>query len=91
MSEKSDKKKKGDEPGYAAACSELETILHEIESGEIDLDVLSEKVERAAGLLAICREKLAATEIKVRKVVAELGEVAEERGERRGGDADEDE
>jgi exodeoxyribonuclease VII small subunit len=68
----SDKKKKGDEPTYAAASAELEQILQDIESGEIDLDVLSDKVERAAALLALCRQKLAATEAKVRKVTAEL-------------------
>jgi exodeoxyribonuclease VII small subunit len=68
----SDKKKKGDEPGYGAASAELEQILLDIESGEIDLDVLTEKVERAAALLAICRQKLAATETKVKKVVADL-------------------
>ena len=65
-------KKKGSEPTYAAASAELEQILHDIESGEIDLDVLSEKVERAAALLAICRQKLAATETKVKKVTADL-------------------
>lgn len=68
----SDKKKKGDEPTYAAASTELEQILQDIESGDIDLDVLTEKVERAALLLAICRQKLAATETKVRKVVDDL-------------------
>lgn len=68
----SDKKKKGDEPTYAAASAELEQILQDIESGEIDLDVLTEKVERAAALLAVCRQKLAATETKVKKVTAEL-------------------
>jgi len=67
-----DKKKKGDEPSYAEASTELEQILHDIESGEIDLDVLAEKVERAAALLQICRQKLAATETKVKKVVADL-------------------
>lgn len=67
-----DKKKKGEEPTYAAASGELEQILQDIESGEIDLDVLSEKVERAAALLAVCRQKLAATETKVKKVTAEL-------------------
>ena len=65
-------KKKGSEPTYAAASAELEQILHDIESGEIDLDVLSDKVERAAALLAICRQKLAATETKVKKVTADL-------------------
>jgi exodeoxyribonuclease VII small subunit len=73
----SDKKsKKGGEPSYAEASSEIEAILHEIESGEIDLDVLSEKVERAATLLAICRTRLAATETQVRKVVADLNAAA---------------
>ncbi|MBL8750627.1 MAG: exodeoxyribonuclease VII small subunit [Planctomycetes bacterium] len=68
----SEKKKKADEPTYAAASAELEQILQDIESGEIDLDVLAEKVERAAALLALCRQKLAATETKVTKVTAEL-------------------
>ncbi len=65
-------KKKGEEPTYAAASAELERILQDIESGEIDLDLLTEKVERAAALLAICRRKLAATETKVKKVTDEL-------------------
>jgi len=65
-------KKKSDEPSYAELSGELETILDEIESGEIDLDELSTKVERAATLLSQCRKKLAATETKVKKVTAEL-------------------
>ena len=68
----SDKKKKGDEPTYAAASAELEQILQDIESGEIDLDMLTDKVERAATLLAFCRQKLAATETKVKKITADL-------------------
>ena len=65
-------KKNSDEPSYAELSGELETILDEIESGEIDLDELSDKVERAATLLSQCRKKLAATETKVKKVTAEL-------------------
>lgn len=68
----SDKKRKGDEPTYAEASGELERILHEIESGDVDLDALTDKVERAAALLAICRQKLTATETKVKKVTDEL-------------------
>lgn len=59
---------------YAAANAELERILQDIESGEIDLDVLTEKVERAATLIQLCRQKLAATETKVKKVVADLAQ-----------------
>ena len=66
------KKKKADEPSYAELSGELEGILDEIESGEIDLDELSDKVERAATLLGQCRKKLAATETKVKKVTEEL-------------------
>ena len=68
----SDKKKKGDDTSYAAASAELEQILQEIESGTIDLDLLATKVERAAELIASCRQKLAATETKVKQVVADL-------------------
>jgi exodeoxyribonuclease VII small subunit len=85
-----DKKKRADpgagEPSYAEASAELERILQDIESGEIDLDELSAKVERAAALLAICRGKLAATETKVKQVVADLAK--EDGGE--GGAAQED-
>ncbi len=67
-----DKKKKVEEPGYADASAELEQILQDIESGQIDLDVLAEKVERAAALLTLCRQKLAATETKVKKITTEM-------------------
>lgn len=65
-------KKKADDPTYADLSAELETILDEIESGEIDLDALSNKVERAATLLALCRKRLAATETKVKQVTEDL-------------------
>lgn len=71
-------KKKTDTPSYAELSGELETILDEIESGEIDLDELSDKVERAAELLSQCRKKLSATETKVKKVTNELQEAMEE-------------
>ncbi|MFT4514074.1 MAG: exodeoxyribonuclease VII small subunit [Planctomycetota bacterium] len=71
-------KKKSDEPSYAELSGELETILDEIESGEIDLDELSDKVERAATLLSQCRKKLAATETKVKKVTTELQKAMED-------------
>jgi exodeoxyribonuclease VII small subunit len=68
----SEAKKKDGEFRYSEATAELEAILQEVESGEIDLDLLSQKVERAALLLAMCRERLATTETRVKKVVADL-------------------
>ena len=64
--------KKKTEPTYAESSTELEAILDEIESGETDIDVLSDRVERAAALIRICKEKLAGTELRVNKVVEEL-------------------
>ena len=65
-------KKKKTELTYAEGSAELESILDAIESGDADIDVLSEKVERASDLIKICREKLSGTELRVNKVVEEL-------------------
>ncbi len=63
---------------YAEGSRELETILEEIESGDADIDVLSDKVVRAAELIKLCREKLTKTELQVSKVVEELAAEQEE-------------
>jgi exodeoxyribonuclease VII small subunit len=78
-----DRRKKADEPSYGAASDELERILAELESGDVDLDALAEKVERAAALLATCRQRLAATAAKVKKITAEVAAAmdAEQRAE----------
>ncbi|MEZ5964373.1 MAG: exodeoxyribonuclease VII small subunit [Planctomycetota bacterium] len=60
------------ETTYTAASRELEAILDAIEGGDIDIDALSDKVERASALIKICREKLAGTELRVKKVVEDL-------------------
>ncbi|MGE0143068.1 MAG: exodeoxyribonuclease VII small subunit [Planctomycetota bacterium] len=65
-------KKRADTTGYTAAAKELETILDEIEDGTADIDVLGEKVERAAELIRQCQQSLTGTEIRVKKVVEEL-------------------
>lgn len=64
--------KKKSEPTYTESATELESILDEIESGDADIDVLSEKVERAAALIKLCKQKLSGTELRVNKVVEEL-------------------
>lgn len=60
--------------GYTAASRELDAILDAIEAGQTDIDVLSEKVERAAFLIRHCRERLAGAELRVKKVVDELSQ-----------------
>ncbi|HSN50627.1 MAG TPA: exodeoxyribonuclease VII small subunit [Bacteroidales bacterium] len=59
-------------PNYTEAFEELQTIITEIEKGEITVDELSEKVKRAAILIRICKEKLTATEGDVNKILQEL-------------------
>ena len=57
---------------YTEAFEELQTIVSEIEDGEISVDELSEKVKRAAFLINICKTKLTSTEEDVNKILKEL-------------------
>ena len=66
-----------DEVGYTAAMEELEQILQEIEGDDVDVDVLTERVGRAAELIRICRQRIANTRAEVERVVAELDETTE--------------
>ena len=44
-----------DDIGYADAVAELDRILDQLDDDGIDIDVLSELVERAAHLITVCR------------------------------------
>jgi exodeoxyribonuclease VII small subunit len=57
---------------YTDAFNELQEIVTEIEEGEISVDVLSEKVKRAALLIKICKAKLTSTEEDVTNILKEL-------------------
>jgi exodeoxyribonuclease VII small subunit len=57
---------------YSQAITELEQIIECIESEEVDVDVLADKVKRAAFLVRFCREKLRSTEEDVKNVLAEM-------------------
>jgi len=52
--------------------TELEEILNEIESEEINVDMLAEKVKRASYLIKFCKGKLRNTEEEVKKVLSEI-------------------
>lgn len=71
---------KGKQISYSRALSELEKIISEIESEETDLDVLSEKVRRAAHLIKFCRGRLRSTEEEVKKALLEIEEGTESPG-----------
>ena len=60
------------EPNYTEAYEELQSIVSEIEGGEISVDELSGKVKRAALLIKICKNKLTSTEEDVNSILKEL-------------------
>jgi exodeoxyribonuclease VII small subunit len=59
---------------YTKAIRELEQIINEIETDNIDVDVLTEKVKRASTLITFCKENLKTTEEEVKKALAEIEE-----------------
>lgn len=56
---------------------ELESIINELESGEIDLDSSIEKYTKAMALVKECDEKLKNVEEQVNKIVTESGSLEE--------------
>jgi exodeoxyribonuclease VII small subunit len=59
-------------PNYTEAFEELQTIVTEIENGEISVDELSDKVKRATELIRICKIKLTTTEENVNKILKDI-------------------
>ena len=57
---------------YVDAFEELQTIVSDIERGEISIDELSQKVKRAALLIDVCKAKLTSTEKEVNNILADL-------------------
>lgn len=57
---------------YSEAFMELQQIVSQIESADIDIDTLSEKIKRASELIEVCKAKLTATEHEVTSLLAKL-------------------
>jgi exodeoxyribonuclease VII small subunit len=65
----------GPEPaGYSEAVTELEAILREIEDAEVDVDVLADRVQRAAHLIEWCRGRILAAREAVEDATADLAD-----------------
>jgi exodeoxyribonuclease VII small subunit len=67
------KAQQSDPKGYAEAMREVESILSELDSPSVDVDVLSTKVERASFLINWCNERIASAQMTVDALVADLG------------------
>ncbi|WP_455162050.1 exodeoxyribonuclease VII small subunit [Tannerella forsythia] len=57
---------------YNKAIEKLRGIIQDIESSELDVDVLSEKVKEASRLIKLCREKLFKADEEVKKILDTL-------------------
>lgn len=57
---------------YNEAIGKLRKIVADIESNELDVDVLSEKVKEATRLIKLCKEKLFKADEEVKKILEEL-------------------
>ena len=66
-----------DTPGYADALSELDVILRELESSDVDVDRLAERVTRGSDLITICRDKITAADLQIRQVTTDLDAAAD--------------
>jgi len=62
---------KGNET-YNEAVTQLRGIVADIERGELDVDLLSEKVKEATRLIKLCKEKLFKVDEEVKKILEEL-------------------
>ncbi len=57
---------------FNQAVSEIEKILRNIESGDLDVDRLSVEVKRAAELIRQCQKKLRSTEDEINSIFKDL-------------------
>jgi len=64
---------------YEQAFNELQKIVSEIEQGDITIDMLLPKVQRAAELIKYCRDKLRNTEEEVSKIIKQLEDETDEK------------
>lgn len=56
---------------YEEAMSRLEEIVRQMESDELDIDVLGEKLREAQRLAKMCKAKLTKTDEEIRKILGE--------------------
>ena len=55
---------------YEQAIEELETIVSKMESGELNLDAITEKLKRAQKLIKLCKDRLTKTDEEIKKILS---------------------
>lgn len=61
-----------EETSYTDALGELDSILRSLESPDVDVDRLADRVRRASELIKLCRERIARAELEVEQLVVDL-------------------
>ena len=74
MTKETNKANENSEISYSLALEELQEILTELESDQIDIDELAKKVERANELLQQCQKRLTSTQMQVEKIIDVLND-----------------
>ena len=58
-----------DNINYEKAYSELEAIINQLESDALSIELLAEKVSRAAYLLELCTQKMRSIEADIQQII----------------------
>ena len=61
-----------DELGFSAAIEELRGIVEELESDDLDVDLLAPRVERAAAIVEWSRARIDGTRFQVEEILTRL-------------------
>ena len=61
------------EESYSKAIEKLQKIVAEMEDGNLDVDVLSDKVKEATRLIALCKDKLFKVNEEVQQSFQQIG------------------
>lgn len=72
------KQQVGEPAGYAEAMTELESILSEIDSSTVDVDVLASRVERASFLINWCQDRISAAQLTIDSLVMDDSDIDDE-------------
>ncbi len=62
------------EQTYEEAMARLEKITAQIESGELDIDHLCDKLKEAQELIKFCKDKLYKTDENIQKILESVAE-----------------
>ena len=59
---------------YSQAMARLETIVRQVDSNELEIDELVEKIKEANEIIAFCSEKLKKADTEIEKLLADKQE-----------------